>query len=247
MPAEEEQPKQLAADPIFESLAGAILRGKFASGTALPPERELAALFNVSRLIVRQALHRLREMGMVRGSQGGQTIVLDAEQWNDPRIVALMMQLAPGHADEQYVFERQLLAGSMLLTLAELRITDAEIDEIEQIIARAAVSENPDADLEAGFWLAIAKASRNRIMFREARWWFEMIDRQPERRQRLFFSKPELRIGLYQILIAQLRQRQGVPEIYLQAVRALLSAPPEPPEPTPPAAAAKVTKPRKRA
>ena len=75
--------RTLAADPVFEALARAILRGKYAPGNALPPERELAALFNVSRLIVRQALHRLRGLGLVHGGQGGQNTVLDPDASND--------------------------------------------------------------------------------------------------------------------------------------------------------------------
>jgi len=219
--------RPLAADPVFESLAGAILRGKFGPGSPLPPERELAALFNVSRLIVRQALHRLRDIGLVRGGQGGQTMVLDPEGWNDPRIVALTMQLAPERADEQDVLERQLLAGAMLLELAEIRIEDPEIDALAAIVAKAAAAPQDLAEFESEYWMTIARTTKNRILLREARWWFDMLKVQPERRARIY-GKPQLRIALYHALVEQLRKREGTVALYLKAMRVLLTASPRP-------------------
>ena len=126
--------RALAADGVFDALAGAILRGKYPPQSALPAERELAALFNVSRLIVRQALHRLREMGLATGGQGGQNTVLDPDASSDPRVVALTMQLAPEKTDERAVVERQLLGGAMRLELAQRRITQGELVVLDAMV-----------------------------------------------------------------------------------------------------------------
>jgi DNA-binding FadR family transcriptional regulator len=228
--AEEGAKRTLAADPVFDALAGAILRGKFTPGGPLPPERELAALFNVSRLIVRQALHRLREIGLVRGGQGGQSIVLDPETSNDPRIVALTMQLAPERAHEQDVMERQILAGAMLLHLAELRVDDAGIAALQRIVDDASqkdagtppVTEAEMGGVETEFWTTLAALAQNRILLREARWWFDLMKDQPERRRRMY-GRPELRLALYQAVMDRLRKRERVAEFYLDAVRTLLA------------------------
>ena len=225
---EEGLKRPLAADPVFDALAGAILRGKFAPGGGLPPERELAALFNVSRLIVRQALHRLREIGLVRGGQGGQSIVLDPESSNDPRIVALTMQLAPERAHEQDVMERQILAGAMLLHLAELRVDDAGIATLQRIVDEAsrsdlaAPTEAEMGGVETDFWTTLAALADNRILLREARWWFDLMKDQPERRRRMY-GRPELRLALYQAVMDRLRKREQVAQFYLDAVRTLLA------------------------
>jgi GntR family transcriptional regulator, transcriptional repressor for pyruvate dehydrogenase complex len=221
-PAEEDKKRPLAATTVFEALAGSILRGKFPPGSPLPPEREIAALFNVSRLIVRQALHRLREIGLLRGGQGGQTIVLDPDASNDPRIVALTIQLAPERADEEDVIERQLLAGAMLLELAQLRITAEEIDALERLIEAAAASPRDVGELEMEFWVSVARAGRNRMLVREARWWFEILRDQPERRRGMY-GKPELRLALYRAIVDHLRRREDVGPNYLRSVRALLT------------------------
>jgi DNA-binding FadR family transcriptional regulator len=216
--------RPLAADPVFEALAGAILRGKYQPGNALPPERELSALFNVSRLIVRQALHRLREMGLSSGGQGGQNIVLDPEAANDPRIVALTMELAPEKTDQQDVIERQLLGGTIMLELAEWRITDAEIDALDRMLSEMEPSADRReiGDFETAFWTAIASASRNKILLREASWWFEMLARHPDR-ARWFYDRPELRLTIYRMVVDSLRARDGgAAQKFLDAVRPVL-------------------------
>ncbi len=67
------------ADDVFDQVAAAILRGDLAPGSSLPPERALAEQFGTSRIIARQAIHRLAEYGLVRVRQGGATIVLDPD------------------------------------------------------------------------------------------------------------------------------------------------------------------------
>lgn len=213
--------KQLAADPVFDALAGAILRGKYAPGTPLPPERELGALFNVSRLIARQALHRLREMGLLKGGQGGQNIVLDPEQANDPRIIALQMELAPQRTDEHDMTERQMIGGAMLLELAQLRITPEELAELDHMVKER--EEHPDEGsldaFEASFWTFIARCTHNRILLREARWWFAMLGRQPERRKR-FYDRPELRLAVYRAVVNNLREQPGAAaQRFIESVR----------------------------
>lgn len=217
--------RPLAADPVFEALAGAILRGKYPPGSPLPPERELGALFNVSRLIARQALHRLRDMGLVRGGQGGQNTVLDPDASSDPRIIALQMELAPERTDERDMTERQLLGGAMLLELAQVRIDDAEIDMLDQMVgAREADSSGDIATFEAAFWIFIARCTRNDILLREARWWFQILQHQPERRER-FYDRAELRLALYREVVNNLRRREGTAaQRFVESVRPILRA-----------------------
>ena len=201
--------KRLAADPVFEALAGAILRGKYPPGSALPPERELSALFNVSRLIARQALHRLRDMGLASGGQGGQTTVLDPEMANDPRIIALQMELAPEKTDDSDMTERQMLGGAMLLELAQSRISDEEIAELDAMVSAREDDRSGDLNaFEGTFWTFIARCTRNKILLREARWWFQMLEYRPERRER-FYDRPEMRLAVYRAIVENLKMRNG--------------------------------------
>jgi GntR family transcriptional regulator, transcriptional repressor for pyruvate dehydrogenase complex len=55
---------------VYRSLAHAIASGKFARGSRLPSELELASTYSVSRPVLRQALVRLREEGAIQSLRG---------------------------------------------------------------------------------------------------------------------------------------------------------------------------------
>jgi GntR family transcriptional regulator len=65
--------------PLYASLASLleqrILEGKYQVSSALPSEKELTELFDVSRQTVRQALRSLRERGLISSHPGIGTIV----------------------------------------------------------------------------------------------------------------------------------------------------------------------------
>src|SRR5438309_10264091 len=79
-----------ASEQVFSQLASALIAGDFPIGGALPSEQALADRFGVSRIIVRQAIHKLAEMGMVRARQGGATVVLEPWQSADVRVIELL-------------------------------------------------------------------------------------------------------------------------------------------------------------
>lgn len=66
-----------AFEGCVEQLATAIRLGAYPTGSALPPEREMAERMGVSRATLREAIAALREAGMVRTTRGrgGGTVV----------------------------------------------------------------------------------------------------------------------------------------------------------------------------
>ncbi|WP_431285519.1 GntR family transcriptional regulator [Humitalea sp. 24SJ18S-53] len=68
---------------VATALAAEILDGRRAVGTMMPTEQELCASFAVSRSTVREALRRLRELGLVAGAQGvGTRVIADRPRGN---------------------------------------------------------------------------------------------------------------------------------------------------------------------
>jgi len=65
------------SDSVYATLLNEILSGRWPANQAVPSERELAATLRVTRHVVREALKRLQQAGLVRISQGGNTVVLD--------------------------------------------------------------------------------------------------------------------------------------------------------------------------
>jgi DNA-binding GntR family transcriptional regulator len=68
---------------VVQSLKAEILLGKYAVGAPLPSEQTLVRRFKVSRHTVREALRRLRDLGLVESHQGLGTLVCNA---TGPRI-----------------------------------------------------------------------------------------------------------------------------------------------------------------
>jgi len=130
---------------VFRQLATQILNRALPAGTALPPERELAARFDVSRIVVREAVHRLKEYELVRVRQGSPTQVLDPNDAKDMRLIGLEIELMPNSADSTRAFrERMVYAGAALLDLAEQRMSDAELDELERLVGEClATAQEP--------------------------------------------------------------------------------------------------------
>jgi len=216
-----------AADDVFEQLAAAILRGELAPGDGLPPERVLGERFGVSRVIARQAVHRLAEIGLVRVRQGGATLVLDPKHAHDLRVIELFYRLGPHtRRDVRDINEKQLLQGHALIQLAAERATQAEREHIAAIAeayVEAGATEAALVPFERRFWTAIAEAGKNRIYVFETSWWFRMLEDQP-RAHHETFGPPAARGLFLRELTRRLVANEDAPGFYLQIVTPVLAS-----------------------
>ncbi len=216
-----------AADDIFESLAAAILRGQLQPGASLPPERVLADQFEVSRIIVRQAVHRLAECGLLRVRQGGATTVCDPQQAADLRVLELDYRLGPGSPRDVYDFtERQIMQGFSVMYLAERRGTAADFAEVSAIVEEFAARGLPDsemAEFEERFWKKLSAIAGNRLYLFEANWWYRVIAQQP-RTQHPMLAPPELRVHFFRELCRRLAAKDGGANFYLEMSARVLDA-----------------------
>jgi GntR family transcriptional regulator len=93
---------------LSQSLLTQITNGAYSPGDALPPERELTAAFDVSRITVRRAIEELESEGYVRREQGRGTFVAP------PGIQRGILQLTSFSEDVRAL---GMTPGSRLLTL----------------------------------------------------------------------------------------------------------------------------------
>src|SRR5688572_3824884 len=73
-------PEASLTEQLVESMKSWVLQGALAPGERLPPERELAALFKVSRSSLRQALKTLEVMGVLEARQGSGTYLTESAE-----------------------------------------------------------------------------------------------------------------------------------------------------------------------
>ena len=101
--------RQRVADHVFDSLARAILNGELKPDEPLATQRDLAKQFNVSALVVRQAIHRLEDLSLVRVRQGARRSCSTRRATNI-RLIQLQMELAePGPRLSYAAIENQML------------------------------------------------------------------------------------------------------------------------------------------
>jgi GntR family transcriptional regulator, transcriptional repressor for pyruvate dehydrogenase complex len=217
------------ADAVFDQIAAAILRGELAAGSTLPPERVLAERFETSRIIARQALHRLAELGLVRVRQGGATLVLDPNEAGDLRILELVYRLAPsgaaGAIDARQTLERQLLQGLCLVEVAARCGKRADLEQVDTMTADFASGDVDEAGyraFEERFWRRVAAAGKSRIFRMEVAWWYRVIG-APPRAERYVPSALAARVAFYRELARRLAKDQEPVLFYLKAVGPLLS------------------------
>lgn len=165
-----QQPK--LADVILEQLESMILEGSLAPGQKLPPERELARQFEVSRPSVREAIQKLEAKGLIVRRQGGGNFVREVlwETLADP-----MLNLLHEHADSQFdLLEFRYALDGIAAYYAALRGTDADQQVLRDSFAALTASyEADDIDQQAravvNFSLAITEASHNVVLLHAVR------------------------------------------------------------------------------
>jgi GntR family transcriptional repressor for pyruvate dehydrogenase complex len=217
-----------AADDVFDQLAAAIFRGELAVGAPLPPERVLAEEFGVSRIVVRQGVHRLAEMGLVRVRQGGASIVLDPHDASDLRVLALFYRFAPSasrHArDVADMIEKQYLQGLSIVEVASRRAGERDLRAIAEMVDAVARDEKAlarFAEFEQRFWRALAAAGKNRVFRMEVAWWYETLESRPVPRA-VAKAAPATRILFYRELARRLAAGEAATEYYLGVMRPIL-------------------------
>jgi DNA-binding FadR family transcriptional regulator len=111
------------ADQVYEQILGDVLGGEFAAGAALPSERRLAEVFGVSRPVIREALQRLTQAGLVEVRQGDTTKVRDLRRHAGldllPRL--LVSRGAVDVAVVRSILEARLHVGPKVAALAAER------------------------------------------------------------------------------------------------------------------------------
>lgn len=168
-PARRAAPRR-ASDEALAALFVAIFDGTYAAGDSLPSERVLAERHGVSRIVVRQAVHRLHDAGLVEARQGGATRVRDPAA-ADARALELIFRFGHRLGAGARQLRRDLadyveLYGLALLEGAHRRGTPEErralLSRVQQTPARPTAAAA--RALDRAFWKALAAMSRNQIL-----------------------------------------------------------------------------------
>jgi DNA-binding FadR family transcriptional regulator len=156
-PADDNEAKLSAG--IYQSILESIVTGEFAVDARLPSETELSRRFGASRPVVREALARLRDDGVVVSRRGSGSYVK-----RRPDTAVLRFVPVGSIADIQRCFEFRVGLEGAAAALAAERWEPSDLAEIK---AALAALEDSIRDGRLGteederFHMAVARATRN--------------------------------------------------------------------------------------
>src|SRR5256885_7221368 len=153
-------------EQIVQQVEESIHKGAMKPGDQLPPERELAQQFGVSRTAVREAVKALHEKGLVEAYPGRGTFVTDGTSYSMRQSLDRMLKIGQPEGSAFLAEVREILEPE-IAALAATRVDDEDLASMrEQIAIMDTARKDPDAFIEADldFHLALAEAAANPLI-----------------------------------------------------------------------------------
>ncbi|MGC5170094.1 FadR/GntR family transcriptional regulator [Microbacterium sp. DT81.1] len=154
----------IGREQLLNRLTESLLGGEFKPGDKLPSERQLSEKYAVSRPVVREAMQRLRERGLIHVAPGSGAYLRESSalDWARPLDAAGR----PRAATTRQLVEARVMLEQQAASLAARRATAEDIENLELALtafARATtVIERARCDI--AFHSLIAKASHNPVI-----------------------------------------------------------------------------------
>lgn len=153
------------SDQVYEQLKEQLISGVWKQGDKIPSENELVALFNVSRVTVRQALSKLITLGLLETKLGEGTFVKEITPGVYMKEMIPYIYLNKDSFRE--VLEFRLVIEVETAGIAAEKITDKDIARLERCLNRMIdykdeLGKYVHEDLH--FHMIIAKSTQNSLI-----------------------------------------------------------------------------------
>jgi DNA-binding FadR family transcriptional regulator len=157
-----------ASEDVVEQIKQAIFDGQLSAGDRLPPERELAEQFTVSRVTIREALRILEANGLIKirvGAAGGAFVrAPNFESLSDSLTTMLKLQ----KTDILELAEARKVVETAVAELAAQRATPEDLEAMEEALAEAKETLNAGnphyMPHSVAFHMALARAAKNQVL-----------------------------------------------------------------------------------
>jgi len=163
---ETEQESISTTDRVFNLMLGRIQQGEWPVGSQIPGERVLIEEFGVSRIALREALSRLRALGILNISHGKSSTVtkMDVEVFG--QLFPLLLSFEAQQNFEN-VFQVRLALESHTASLAAQHRTEEDVTRLEELVEELReLSEKPLEEAvgtDLAFHVQVARATQNAL------------------------------------------------------------------------------------
>ncbi len=152
-------------DQIISQFQELVASNELEAGERLPPERELAEMFGVSRGVLREALRTLEFCGLVESKPRGGTFVKQAS------IAGMIMPFAPFFAeDDEFLhdtLELRLILEPPLARLCAERASDQHLERLKHYLGKHEnhiEKREPAIEADTMFHVTIAEGTGNMMI-----------------------------------------------------------------------------------
>ncbi|MGP3950652.1 FadR/GntR family transcriptional regulator [Streptomyces sp. 7N604] len=156
-------PRETIVDVLESRLREDILSGRHPTGSYLPPERQLAEGYGVTRTTLKHAFGRLVQAGLLETRHGVGTRVRDFARLGGADLLPMLVRHSPDWLGE--IFEVRRSIGALIAERAALKATRKQRAELRELLAAVGDAEGVDAvqlaDVEVH--RALARATGNRV------------------------------------------------------------------------------------
>lgn len=155
-------------EQIVKQVEESILKGQLKPGDQLPPERDLAQRFGVSRTAVREAVKALREKGLLEAYTGRGTFVTNETSQAIRQSLDLIIKISRQEGTLHLAELRRILEPE-IAALAVPRIEEQLVATMREAVAnmdRSIRAHDPEGYIESDldFHLALAEAAGNPLI-----------------------------------------------------------------------------------
>jgi len=150
------------SDHVAAALLERVTSGEYSAGDRLPPEREMATRFGVSRTVIREATKALASRGIVEVRPGAGIFATSAHASAAAESLRLLVLGAADLSYEQVHEVRETLEGR-IAALAAVRSTESDLDHLRDRLADLdnAITGEAYARADGAFHLVIADLAGN--------------------------------------------------------------------------------------
>jgi GntR family transcriptional repressor for pyruvate dehydrogenase complex len=197
------------SERITSQISDAIISGALKPADRLPPERELAEQFGVSRTVVRDAIKMLSGRGVLQVRRGAGIFVATAEQTAMGRLGQLANVLPLQGAGLRDLFDVRKVLEAQGTEWAAQRRSAHHVERLRSIVEdahRRSGDLNVLSERDAQFHVAVAEASQNPVLVRVM---FTLLDLlEAARRESLSIpGRPGLSLSQHENVLREIEAR----------------------------------------
>ncbi len=158
-----------AVEQVFDQMRSLLIEGTWHSGDKLPSENELSETFGVSRMTIRQAMQKLKALGLIETRTGSGSFVREVNPEDSLQDLIPLMYI--GGPSQQHVFQFREMIDSESVRVATPLAEKSDLEKLESILGKMKKAADLDdgesfSSCDLKFHMAIVKMTGNPLMIK---------------------------------------------------------------------------------